>query len=516
MKKDILKYLTDDELLTLKTIKQKDFKNTNLKKLSKEIDLPKIKLMRALEWLNNKKVIDLEYDEYELITLEKNGKKYSKDNLPEVSILKNLKENKKISRKELLNNFSNDEISFTIGFLKKNGCIDLEKDEGLYLVYKKDLPHSFQNDFLKDNNFPLRLDELDEKEKYSVEKLLKRKEIIDKKKKTDKHISLTKEGKKLIKKDLENLNLIDSVNKDIINQFRENKELKLDFRKYDVESSVPKKSFPKKHVIDQVLDDFRQIWISMGFEEMDGDILDSSFNILDSLFVPQDHPARSLQDTFYAGDSKDNIYKKEIKNKEYMDKVNSIHTHGKVNGESISKGWNYKWSEDEGKKVMLRSHTTVLSVLKLLSEKKKYGKFFSLGKNFRNETLDWKHSFQFHQIEGIVVHPDANLKNHFWFIKQFFERLGFDDVRLRPAYFPYTEPSMEVDVYVKERDEWLELGGSGIFRPEVVEPIFGEFVPVLAWGMGFDRFAMKLFNVKDIRELYSKDISKLKNFPLLK
>ncbi|MFW6026011.1 MAG: phenylalanine--tRNA ligase subunit alpha [Candidatus Woesearchaeota archaeon] len=515
MKKDVLKYLTDDELLTLKIIKKNNITSTTLKELSEKVDLPKIKLMRALEWLNNKNVIDLEYEEYELIILEKNGKKYSDENLPEYSILEKLKKNEKLSRNELLNFFSNNEISFSIGFLKKNDCIDLEKDNGLYLVYKKDLPHSFQNDFLKGKSFPLKLSELDEKEKYSVESLLKRKDIIDKKKKTEKKISLTKEGKKLIKEDIESLNLIDSVDKKIISEFRDNSK-DFEFRKYDVESSVPKKSFPKKHVIDQVLGDFREIWISMGFEEMKGNILDSSFNILDTLFVPQDHPARSLQDTFYAGNKKDSIYQKEIKNQNYKQKIKSIHTNGTIGGEKISRGWNYDWSEEEGKNVMLRSHTTVLSVLKLLSEKKKYGKFFSLGKNFRNETLDWKHSFQFHQIEGIVVHPDANLKNHFWFIKQFFERLGFDDVRLRPAYFPYTEPSMEVDVYVEERDEWLELGGSGIFRPEVVEPIFGEFVPVLAWGMGFDRFAMKLFNVKDIRELYSKDISKLKNFPLLK
>ncbi len=517
MKDNLLKYLTKNELIVLKSLKKHDLDKETIKEIHNYVDLKEVELMRAVEWLENKKIVNIDYEEYELIDLSKNGLKYSKSNLPEISILNEIKKNEEVSRKSLLESFSNDEISFSIGFLKKNNCIDIEKkDNNLYLIYKNDLPHTFENDFLKNNDFPIEFNKLNDKEKYSIEKLLNRKDIIEKKRKTKKIISFTKRGKKLLKKDIESLDLIDNLNKDLISELNEKNISNYEFRRYDVKSGVPSFNFPKKHIIDQVLEDFREIWVGMGFEEMSGDILDSSFNILDTLFVPQDHPARSLQDTFYAGDSENKIYKKKIKNKNYMDSVKSIHTSGKCFGEKISKGWDYRWNKEEAEKVMLRSHTTVLSVLKLLKEKKKHGKFFSLGKNFRNETLDWKHSFQFHQIEGIVVHPDANLKNHFWFIKQFFEKLGFDDVRLRPAYFPYTEPSMEVDVYVKERDEWLELGGSGIFRPEVVEPIFGEFVPVLAWGMGFDRFAMKLFDVKDIRELYSKDIEKLMNFPLLK
>jgi len=85
--------------------------------------------------------------------------------------------------------------------------------------------------------------------------------------------------------------------------------------------------------------------------------------------------------------------------------------------------------------------------------------------------------------------------------------MGFDQIRIRPAYFPYTEPSLEVEVFFNGK--WMELGGAGIFRPEVVEP-FGVKYPVLAWGLGFERLAMLKWDIKDIRDLYISDMDDLK------
>jgi len=88
--------------------------------------------------------------------------------------------------------------------------------------------------------------------------------------------------------------------------------------------------------------------------------------------------------------------------------------------------------------------------------------------------------------------------------------MGFEKIRFSPAYFPYTEPSVEVHVWHPERKIWLELGGAGIFRPEVVVPLLGENIPVLAWGPGFDRTLMDYYKIKDLRELYKNDIDQLR------
>ena len=161
----------------------------------------------------------------------------------------------------------------------------------------------------------------------------------------------------------------------------------------------------------------------------------------------------------------------------------------------------------------MRTHTTVLSA-KTLSRLKKEdwpAKFFAVGKCFRNETLDWSHLFEFNQTEGIVVDPDANFTHLLGYLKNFFIKLGFPMARFRPAYFPYTEPSIEIDVFHPVHKTWLELGGAGIFRPEVTEPLLGEPVPVLAWGPGFDRIMLEYYKITDIRDLYKNDLAQLRS-----
>ena len=137
-------------------------------------------------------------------------------------------------------------------------------------------------------------------------------------------------------------------------------------------------------------------------------------------------------------------------------------------------------------------------------------KFFSVGPCFRNETLDWKHLAEFTQVEGIVVDPNANFRNHIAYLRIFFKKLGFEHARFRPAYFPYTEMSLEIEVYHPIHKQWIELGGSGIFRPEVVEPLLGEPVPVLAWGLGLPRMIIDYYQIADLRELHKNDLKQLR------
>ena len=177
-----------------------------------------------------------------------------------------------------------------------------------------------------------------------------------------------------------------------------------------------------------------------------------------------------------------------------------------------SSGWQYEWKEEEAKRNVMRTHTTSLSAktLAMLGSAKKPGKYFALGRCFRNETVDWSHLFEFNQSEGIVIDPDANFRHLLGYLKEFFSRMGFPKARFRPAYFAYTEPSVEIDVYHPVHKKWVELGGAGIFRPEVTKPLLGTEVPVLAWGPGFDRIMMDHYGITDMRKIYGNDLKMLR------
>jgi phenylalanyl-tRNA synthetase alpha chain len=199
--------------------------------------------------------------------------------------------------------------------------------------------------------------------------------------------------------------------------------------------------------------------------------------------------------------------------KELLPLVKEAHERG-VAG---SRGWGGQYSESEAKKLLLRTHTTAIAAQTLarLTEKELPAKFFMIGKVFRNEAVDWKHLAEFHQIEGIVV-GNVTLQDLIGLQKQFYALLGFPTVRFRPGYFPYTEPSCEVEVWHEERKQWVEIGGMGMYRPEVIAPLLGagkllKNVRVLAWGLGLERVITIKRGVKDLRELYTHDTKKLKN-----
>lgn len=240
----------------------------------------------------------------------------------------------------------------------------------------------------------------------------------------------------------------------------------------------------------------------MGFKEMSGNLLQSSFWNFDALFHPQDHPAREMQDTFFVN------RKIELPDRKLVKAIKEAHE----NGVDKSKGWNYVWDEEEAKRLILRTHTTALSskTLSELDEKNIPAKFFAVGKVFRNETVDWGHSFEFNQTEGIVVAPGLNFRHLLGYLKEFFRKMGYEKIRFRPSYFPYTEPSVEVDVWHPEKKIWFELGGAGMFRPEVTIPLFGKHIPVLAWGPGFDRILLSYYEIKNIKDLYKNDLSQLR------
>ena len=277
-----------------------------------------------------------------------------------------------------------------------------------------------------------------------------------------------------------------------------------EFKPFDVQAPAPTPTGGRRHPMQSLIERIRSVFLEMGFSEIDGDYVQSAGWNMDSLFIPQSHPARTMQDTFYL----DKPSKVEVEDP-YLDLWARVHEHGHDTG---SKGWGGKFDRDESQRALLRTHTTVNTVRHIADNPSKPSRVFGIGRVFRQETIDRTHMPEFHQIEGIIHEPDANLPMLISTLKTFYAKMGYPDVRVRPAYFPYTEPSAEVDILWK--GEWLELGGSGIFRPEVTEPLGTEW-PVCAWGMGLERLAMLILGLDDIRQLYQPDLERLRKMPLL-
>lgn len=475
--------------------------------IANDANMQEIEVMRALQWLSNKEVLTIKEEIVELISLDKNGLLFQKKGLPEIRFLKAIQK-KEHSSQELVSTgqISNDEINVCIGQLKQKQAIDVKKDKDLIFSITKNgeklLENKSDDELFLEKTFPLNKSELTNDEKKVFENLLKRKEIIKFDVKKKKTVHLKKLGQDLIKEDISKIEVVDKITSKILKEKSwENKE----FRPYDVKINVPKIDYGKRHFVNQSILYMKKIWTDLGFVEMKGGFVQTSFKDLDCLFVPQDHPARTMQDTFYLKDPRNG------KLPNWFTKVKDVHENGADTG---SIGWGGVWSKEIAEENLLRTHTTVLSAEYLkkinLGEYKMPAKFFSVNKVFRNEALDWKHLFEFNQVEGIVIDPNANVSHLKGYLREFFGKMGFTDVRMRPAHFPYTEPSFEVDVYDPKRKTWIELGGAGIFRPEVTKTLIGIEVPVLAWGLGMERIIVAYYELTDLRDLYKNDLKQLR------
>ena len=261
------------------------------------------------------------------------------------------------------------------------------------------------------------------------------------------------------------------------------------FRPYDVSAPAEIPSPAKRHAISRLKQKISRIFTDMGFDEMQGSEAQSAFWNFDALFQPQDHPARELADTFYLKNGIDLPSDSEL-----VSRIKKVH----------EKSWGGAWSGEVAKKGVLRTHTTAVSASYLYNECRNSNaakKYFSIGKVYRNEATDYKHLAEFFQVEGIVVWEGATFRDLLGLLREFYRKLGFDKIRFQPSYFPYTEPSLEISVFFEKKQQWLELGGAGIFRPEVSIPLCDRY-PVLAWGLSLERPLMLLNDMDDIRDFY--------------
>jgi phenylalanyl-tRNA synthetase alpha chain len=277
-------------------------------------------------------------------------------------------------------------------------------------------------------------------------------------------------------------------------------------RRYDVTLEAEKIYPAKIHPLQKIIRQARKAFLEMGFTEVVSPQVESAFWDFDALFQPQDHPARDMQDTFYLARPN----RAGLPDGDIVEKVKLTHQDGWQTG---SKGWGYNWSSERARQLVLRTHTTATSIRALAENPNPPRKVFCIGKVFRNESISYKHLPEFFQVDGIIIDEHANLASLLGTLKEFYSKMGFTQVKFKPDFFPYTEPSIEVTGFMESKNKWIELGGSGIFRPEVTRP-FGCNVPVMAWGLGLERLAMMRYNIKDIRKLYWSDLDETKEIAL--
>ena len=275
------------------------------------------------------------------------------------------------------------------------------------------------------------------------------------------------------------------------------------FRKYSISLRPPRLSVGRRHPYREFLDSVKQKLVSMGFQEMRGELVETEFWDMDALYMPQFHPARAIHDVYFV---KNPTHAKSIA-EPYLSQVAEAHEHGGATG---SKGWRYAYDRDRARRLILRSQGTAVSARILASEPAVPGKYFSIARCFRYDQVDATHATDFFQVEGIVLGPDINFRTLLGLLNLFASEMAqAKEIKFLPAYFPFTEPSVELHVRHPQLG-WMELGGAGLFRPEVTLPL-GVNVPVIAWGLGLDRMAMVALGIHDIRDLFTSDLEAVRN-----
>ena len=499
-----IKELSQNEkkvLLTLQKLKGKASPEEILKNgdFNQEVEV-----MNASAWLQSKTLVKIEDHINVVYYLGKEGKQFLEKGLPEKIALKLISEHGgKAALKDLSQALSKGDIPVAIGWLRKKDWATIKKDKDTIFEITENGKKALNTE-TDEEKILVQLNQTPniELDKNKLKSLLSRKNVVKEKEIITCSIILTENGKKVLQKGLA---LTDEISQITSNIIRSGEWKTKTIRPYDINAFAPTLYGGKSHPLVDLIDKIRSIFLEMGFEEIEGNFVESCFWNMDMLFIPQDHPAREMQDTLYCK----NPSKIEIKEKNLVDIIAKVHENG---GSTQSTGWGYKFLRSETERVLLRTHTTVNTIRYLYYNPKPPAKVFSIGRVFRKENIDATHLPEFYQIEGIIHEENSNFRQLIGVLKEFYKRIGFEKIRFRPGYFPYTEPSMEVDVFWNNK--WMELGGSGIFRPEVTEPI-GVKNPVLAWGLGLERLAMLKFGLTDIRDLYISDLGWLRKKPLI-
>ena len=463
-----------------------------------------VEVMNAASWLQSKGAVDIEESARKVYCLK--DRSLVEKGVPERRALTLISEKGgSLGVRDLEAAMGKEESSMAIGWLMRKKLAALDKSGAEPMLHLTDEGRESQDQEMADEKLIDLLSSRDleegEADKAALDLLKARKGVLQERLVVSRVLRLSKLGNEIVSLGIQLTDEVAQLNPELLQTGRWKD---VSFRKYDIRTFAPCQYPAKKHPITRVADEVRRILLEMGFTEIDDEYVQPSFWNMDALFTPQDHPARELQDTFYLK----NPSRLPLEDEEIVQRVKAVHEDG---GDTGSLGWRYAWSREEAERALLRTHTTVNTIRYLSKHQDPPVKVFSISRIFRNESIDMTHLPEFMQIEGIIMEEGASFDMLVSWLKEFYRRMGFDKVRVRPGPFPYTEPSLEVDIYYN--GSWMELGGAGVFRPEVTGPL-GIKHPVLAWGLGFERLAMLKWNLKDIRELYVTDLDLLRQNPI--
>ncbi len=471
-------------------------------------------LRQALGWLLAKGSIQLDKDEHEdVITVTERGELFAQQGSPETGILSLLTDGNTYRIPDIqkkLSAFEKKDIGSAIGALKESNTITMGEGGSIILqssnIAETDFAH-FDSLLKKLSDTKMLLkSKLNTQEIDLLEKLPKQKGslrgTIKIKTTHNPYYSFTQLGKEL-RSAAQTADLAaQEIGQLTVDHLKSTAWKNASFRRYNLGLPPPRIIAGKKNAYREYLDELKRAFCGLGFEEMRGSIVESEFWDMDALFMPQFHSARNIHDAYYI---KEPTHTASLQ-QPYCDAVIAAHENGGTTG---STGWQYTFNKEKSKKLVLRTQGTVLSVRMLSSQPKIPGKYFAIARCFRPDVVDATHLADFNQVEGIVLGDDITFRHLLGLLELFAVEIArAKDIKFVPAYFPFTEPSVEIHIKHPVIG-WMEMGGAGLFRPEVTHPQ-GINTPVIAWGLGVDRMAMMALGINDIRDLFSNDLTTIR------
>ncbi|UER67679.1 phenylalanine--tRNA ligase subunit alpha [Borrelia sp. BU AG58] len=473
--------------------------------LSRDLSYDEGQSNKVIEWLSCKGIIGEVFRKVNVFyCLTEKGLDVLKNGLIEERII-NLVSSKKVLIPDLPSELGVDikDVGKAFGGLIKEGVVSLGQDKE---VIAKDLEKSANYKMvsrllLRAQDGDILEDTLSGDELFVIAKVSRRKGASDTlfkvKEKLDLKFEFTKFGLEVRSEYVNREFPTDQIVKLTPEILKNGSYLGKKFRAYDIHVLSNRAFIGRANPYSEYIARVKDRLVGLGFEEFDGPLVESEFFNNDALFMPQFHPARDVRDVYYIKEPSS----LELLPEPFFFNVKSAHEHGFNTG---SRGWRYDFNDNISKRLVLRTQGTVLSARQLMNAKNP-GKYFGIVRCFRYDQVDATHGADFYQTEGIVIGDDVNIKTLLGLLEIFAKELaGATEVKYVPAYFPFTEPSIEVHVKHPVLG-WFELGGSGLFRPEVTKP-FGVDSPVIAWGIGIDRMALMHLGLNDLRELFTHDI----------
>jgi phenylalanyl-tRNA synthetase alpha chain len=399
-------------------------------------------LRRGIEWLRFKNLILVDEKSRISIRLGNSGQKAATEGLPERRLVKAIKMGK-VKTSEMVESklIESNEVNIAIANARRNGWINIRQGESGREIALTDSHEilSEEEQLIRrlNNDKEAYISELLASEKNAYHLLKKRPLYIDEIEERETSFRLSEAGKVIVPQISESRSER-HLTPELISS---GKWKSVTLSPLDVQAPAPIVFPGKRHPLVNLIDEIKEIFISLGFSEIDGAFVQPSFWNFDALFTPQDHPAREMQDTFYLS----NIEYDSIAQEDQIKNISSVHEHG----------WQYSWSLEPAKKAVLRTHTTPITIRHLADNQIENARVFSVGRVFRNEKVSYKHLAEFNQVEGVVTGPNITLRDLMGLQKEFYSKMGITKRKFWPTFCPYTEPSLQSMVYNDKLEKWV-------------------------------------------------------------